>query len=138
MSGVSNPMADDASRLFHLTDSQFLHYFTTKFPQHTSFRLVHIPSKVIFSVTSALRRKMCPPESLLVEPAAPAPTGNSGHPSQLNWASVPFSKPSRTKYKSYKSSDDEFVPANLQQVMLPSSLEWLKITYGRLDRRSSQ
>ena len=138
ISGVSNPMADDISRLFHLTDSQFLRYFITKFPQHKYFRLVQMPSKVISCVTSALRKKMCPPESLLVEPAAPAPTGTIGQPSQLNWASVPFSKPSRTKYKSYKSSADEFVPANLQQAMLPSSLERLKITYGQLGRRTSQ
>jgi hypothetical protein len=137
ISGISNPMADDASRLFHLTDSQFLNYFLQKFPQHTSFRLVQIPSAILSCVTSALRKKMCPLESLLVEPAAPAPTGNSGHPSQLNWASVPFSKPSRTKYKSYKSSGDEFVLGNLQQDMLQSSLERLKITYGRLARRSS-
>ena len=138
ISGVSNPMADDASRLFHLTDSQFLHYFITKFPQHTSFRLVQIPSAILSCVTSALRKKMCPLESLLVEPAAPAPTGNNGPLSQLNWASVPFSKPSRTKYKSYRSSDDEFVLANLQQDMLQSSLERLKITYGWLGRRSLQ
>ena len=137
ISGISNPMADDASRLFHLTDSQFLNYFLQKFPQHTSFRLVQIPSAILSCVTSALRKKMCPLESLLVEPAAPAPTGNSGHRSQLNWASVPFSKPSRTKYKSYKSSGDEFVLGNLQQDMLQSSLERLKITYGRLARRSS-
>lgn len=138
ISGVSNPMADDASRLFHLTDSQFLHYFNTKFPQHNSFRLVQMPSKMISCVTSALRSKTCQPESLLVEPAAPVPTGASGQLSQLNWASVPLTKPSRTKYKSYKSSAGEFVQANLQQAMLPSSLERLKITYGQLHRRSLQ
>ena len=132
ISGVSNPMADDASRLFHLTDSQFLHYFITKFPQHNSFRLVHMPSKMISCVTSALHRKTCQPESLLVEPAASVPTGTSGHLSQLNWASVPLTKPPRTKYNSCKSLVD------LQQAMLPSSLEWLKITYGQLGRRSLQ
>ena len=137
ISGVSNPMADDASRLFHLTDSQFIQYFLTKFPQHTSFRLVQIPSAILSCVTSALRKKTCPVESLLVVPEAPVPIGNNGRPSQLNWASVPFSKPSRTKYKSYKSSADEFVPENLRQEKLQSSLERLKITYGQLARRSS-
>ena len=137
ISGVSNPMADDASRLFHLTDSQFIQYFLNKFPQHKSFRLVQIPSAILSCVTSALRKRTCPLESLLVEPAAPIPTGNSGPHSQLKWASVPFSKPSRTKYKCYKSSADEFVPANLQQEKLQSSLERLKSTYGLLARRSS-
>ena len=137
ISGVSNPMADDASRLFHLTDSQFIQYFITKFPQHNSFRLVQIPSAIISCVTSALRKRTCPVESLLVAPEAPVPIGNNGPHSQLNWASVPFSKPSRTKYKCYRSSADEFVPANLQQEKLQSSLERLKITYGQLARRSS-
>lgn len=137
ISGISNPMADDASRLFHLTDSQFLQYFHTTFPQHDSYRLVPLPSETLSCVTSALRRKMCPVESLLVVPPAPIPIGDNGTRSQLKWASTPFSKPSKTKYKSYKSSGDEFVLENLQQDMLQSSLDRLKITYGQLGRRSS-
>jgi len=137
--GISNPMADDASCLFHLTDSQFLQYFHNKFPQNEYFRRGPIPSKTLSCVTSALRKKMCPVESLLVVSQAPVPIGNNGHRSQLNWALSPFSQPSRTKYKSYKSLDDAFVLENLQQDMLQSSLDQLKITYGsKLGRCSSQ
>eukprot|EP00804_Cyclotella_cryptica_P015208 CCRYP_000735-RA/>CCRYP_000735-RA protein AED:0.27 eAED:0.27 QI:0/0/0/1/0/0/2/0/302 len=50
----------------------------------------------------------------------------------------PFSKPSRTKYLSYKSSDSEFVTANLHATKIQSSLDRLKITYGQLPRRSLQ
>ena len=137
ISGKSNPMADDASRLFHLPDSQFLSYFNNTFPQHTSFRHVHLNSPIVFAVISALRNKTCKAESLLVEPPPPRPTGKNGQRSQLNWASVPYSKPSKTRYRSYKSSDDEFVLGNLLQTKLPSSLERLKITYGQLARRTS-
>ena len=137
ISGVSNPMADDASRLFYMSDAEFLAYFNSTFPQVSSFHHVHLPPQVISSVISALRRKTCKAESLLVEPPPPIPTGKPGTASQLNWASIPYSKPSRTKYQSYKSSDEEFVPENLQQTKVQSSLERLKITYGLLARRTS-
>ena len=137
ISGVSNLMADDSSRLFHLSDAEFLLYFNSTFPQAESFHLVHLSPQVSSSVISALRNKMCKPESLLVEPPPPIPTGKPGTASQLTWASIPFSKPSKTKYLSYKSSADEFVPENLQQTKLQSSLERLKITYGQLDKRTS-
>lgn len=137
ISGSSNPMADDASRLFHLTDSQFLSYFNTTFPQHTSFRHVHLASQMTSAVILALRSKTCKAASLLVAPPPPIITGQNGRRSQLSWASIPYSKPSKTKYHSYRSSDDEFVLDNLQQTKLQSSLERLKITYGQLARRTS-
>ena len=137
ISGISNPMADDASRLFDMPDSNFLSYFNSTFPQVSSFRHVHLSPQVTSSVISALRRKTSKTESLLVEPSPPIPTGKSGTSSRLTWASTPYSKPSRTKYLSYKSSREEFVPENLLQTKLQSGLERLKITYGQLDRRSS-
>jgi hypothetical protein len=137
ISGSSNPMADDASRLFHLTDSQFLSYFNTTFPQHTSFHHVHLASQMTSAVILALRSKTCKAASLLVAPPPPIITGQNGRRSQLSWASIPYSKPSKTKYHSYRSSDDEFVLDNLQQTKLQSSLERLKITYGQLARRTS-
>ena len=134
--GPSNPMADDSSRLFHLNSSKFLTHFNTTYPQTASFRLWTPSRQVSSAVISALRRKPSTPESLLVEPVAPSPTGPSGKSSSLSWPSIPYSKPSRTKYQSYKSSDTEFVPANLQPMAIPSGLDRLKITYGPLDRRS--
>lgn len=136
--GKSNPMADDASRLFDLTDAQFLAYFNEQFKQAGSFRYVRLNSSVISSVTSALRRKVLPVDSLLADPLPVTPIGNNGPTSQLNWAAIPFSKPSKTKYLSYKSSCTEFVPADLQQTRIQSSQDRLKTTYGQLGRRSQQ
>ena len=137
ISGPSNPLADDASRLFHMSDSEFLHYFNTTYPQSKSFHY-WTPSKQLTSaVISALLRKACKPESLLVVPPPSKPSGKSGSPSPLTWASTPFSKPSRTKYTSYKSSPNEFDLANFQPAAVTSSLDRLKITYGQLDRRTN-
>ena len=136
ISGKSNPMADDSSRLFHLTDIQFLSHFNSQFPQNKSFHHVHLPSATISAVISALRMKTSPLESLLVAPPAPIPIGQPGSATPLTWASIPFSKPSKTPYLSYKSSSEEFEPELYQQAAIPSSLDRLKITYGRLDKRS--
>ncbi|KAL7508642.1 hypothetical protein ACHAXN_005688 [Cyclotella atomus] len=54
----------------------------------------------------------------------------------MTWASTPFSKPSKTKYLSYKSFDNLFVPENLQSMAIQSGLDQLKITYGQLHRHS--
>ena len=113
ISGKSNPLTDDASHLFHLTDSQFLEYFNNTFPQHKSFCHVHLPSQTFSTAISALHKKMCKPESLLVEPQQPAFTGASGPRSQLTLASVPYSKPSRTRYHPYKSLAAESIQDGL-------------------------
>ena len=135
--GLSNPMADDSSRLPHLSDSLFLSHFSSTFPQKQPWRLVHPQSQMLSAVISALRTKTSPRESLLVAPPVPIPIGLPGSATQLKWASTPYSKPSRTKYNTYRSSSEEFVPAFYQQHELQSSLDRLKITYGRLHKRSS-
>ena len=66
--GKSNPLANESSRLFFMTDSQFLAHLNSKFQQPLSFRLVQILSSVLSSVISALHRKTSNVESLLVNP----------------------------------------------------------------------
>ena len=136
--GKSNPLADDSSRLFYLNDTEFLTYLNSTFQQPLSFRLVQIPSKVVSSVISALHKKTCSAESLLADPLPQIHTGRSGQASSIHWASTPFSKPSKTKYQSYKSSSTEYVPAHHQPAEIQFGLERLKTTYGRLARRSWQ
>jgi hypothetical protein len=136
--GLSNPMADDASRLFHLTDSQFLSLFNTKHSlQSQSYKLVTLPSQMTSAMISALRMKRSNAECLQVEPRPPIHTGQSGSSSHLSWASTPYSKPSKTKYQSYKSSSDAFVPDDVLPTNVKSTLEQLKTTYSRLRKRSS-
>ena len=107
-------------------------------PQHASPQ-VWTPSKQVTSaVISALLRKQSNKESLLVNPPVLSPLGISGKCSQVNWASTPFSKPTSTKYHSYKSLPYEFNVGNYQPLEITSGLDWLKITYGTLHRRSSR
>ena len=135
--GQANVFADPASRLFHLSDSDFLDYFTATFPQKLSYRL-WTPRKQTFSaVISALRRKTSRMESALVAPAPPVATGDNGSYSQTSWPSIPFSKPSKTKYPSSKCSRVDFEPDNYPQANIPYALERLRITYGQLAKRSS-
>ena len=114
ISGKSNPLADDSSQLFYLSDSDFLTHLNTTFQQPLSFRLVQILSKVVSSVISALHRKTCSMESLLADLLPQIHTGKSGLVSSVHWALVPLSKPSKTKYRSYKSSSTEYVPEHHQ------------------------
>ena len=134
--GPSNPLADDSSRLFFLSDSQFLSHFNSEHQQTTSYQLWTPTLKVVSAVISALQRKRSPPESLLVVPPPAQAPGISGATTVLNWPSIPFSKPSKTPYLSYKSSSSEFDKETLQSTAMPFALEQLKITYGTLDKRS--
>jgi hypothetical protein len=136
--GLSNPMADDASRLFDLSNTNFLSHFNSKYPQSKSYKLVTPTLPMVSSVISALRKKRCNVESLLADPPPPAHTGTNGTSSPLTWASTPFSKPSKTKYQSYKSSSDAFAPEDLLPSNVRSSLGQLKTTYGQLPRRTLQ
>ena len=137
ISGPSNPIADSLSRKFSLNWSDQLADIMPFLPQH-ALPQVWTPSKqVISAVISALLRKQSNKESLLVAPPVQSPTGISGKSSQVNWASTPFSKPTSTKYHSYKSSLYKFDVGNYQPAAIPSGLDRLKITYGTLHRHSS-
>ena len=129
-------MADDASRLFHLSDEEFLTHFNHHYPQPTSYKIVHPRPELTSAVISALHRKTSNMESLLVELPPPAPIGDSGFSTAISWASTPYSKPSKTKYPSFKSSSIEFDPDLVQPINIKSSLEQLKSTYGQLHRRT--
>lgn len=54
IAGDNNKFADDASRLSHLTDSQFLRYFNVKYPQRLSWRLWTPPVELQQLLTSTL------------------------------------------------------------------------------------
>lgn len=135
--GKSNVLADAFSRDFHLSWSELYSQHSHLFPQNLGFQVWTPPPQLVSAIISALQRKQCARESVLVEPPAPSPTGASGKSCAVSWASTPFSKPSRTKLQSYKSSSTEFVPENLRPTEIKSGLDRLKITYGALPRRSS-
>jgi len=137
LAGKSNLLADAFSRDFHMTWSELYSQHAHLFPQNNGYQVWTPPPQLISGILSALQRKQCSRESVLVEPAAPSAIGTSGKSSVMNWASTPYSKPSTTKFPSFKSSSSEFVPENLQPTEIQSGLERLKVTYGVLRRRTS-
>ena len=134
--GRSNLVADSLSRDFDLNWSTLVSRLSHCLDQSAGFQVWTPTPQVVSGILSAMRKRQLRRESLLVEPSPPSHRGRSGSTSPLSWASTPFSKPSKTKYQSYKSSSKEFVRANLQPAEIPFGLDRLKITYGELRRRS--
>ena len=76
--GEANVMADDASRLQHLTDALFLTHFKQQYPQPTPWKLLHLPSATATELTSMLlcsSRKPPTPARPTVPGAASSATG---------------------------------------------------------------
>jgi len=79
--GHLNTMADDCSRLWHLTDAQLLTHFHLHYPQVGGWKLCQLPSKMQSVLISALRQRQLAPASYLPEPSPPTATGPCGQPS---------------------------------------------------------
>ena len=136
LSGPSNPLADALSRHFHLSNNALLTHLQSLSPQKQPFQMLRLKPSVVSSVTLALQKKQCRKESLLVVPKPPKQPGHNGKNSVLSWPSIPYSKPSKTKYQSYKSLDNVFEQESLHPKEIPSALDRLRITYGTLAKRS--
>ena len=137
LSGDLNRMADDCSRLWHLTDSNFLAYFNTTYPQRKPWRMCNLRPEMNSALISALRSRRSLPESWLNEPQPTPIFGNSpGNPTADLSASTPFSDPSAIRYQSYKSTSVESATAGLPYKGSTSSHVLLKRISGRLGRRS--
>ncbi len=137
LSGPSNPVADATSRDFHLSWQQLLTSLSPYLPKGASCQIWTLSSEMVSSVISSLQRKRSQPESLWVELRPPAQSGRSCRITVLNWALTPFSKPSRTRYQSYKSLHSKYALEHLHPTEISSSLDRLRIIYGTLHRRSN-
>ena len=136
--GRENLLADDASRLSHMSDADFLSHFNVNYPQKQPWLLYRPSPAILSSAISALRSKMSQPASFLLLPAPLQVTGSSGPPSVRPLASIlPFAR-SRTLSHTSKSlhsvtGADTSTPQDVLSVVAP----W-KVPYGALARRSRQ
>lgn len=125
--GPANVMADDASRLWDLSDEDFLTHFDSTYPQMRSWRFCHLQLPMLSAVTSALRRQRSNVELFLdatVPPTAPGKFGPGFAPSTVKTRSYPKSK---TSSPSSKSTPTESEPGKPPKVVSPSGLRpWLK------------
>ena len=87
--GPVNAMADDASRLWHLSDDELLSHFDASYPQNHSWRLLPLIPAVNAIVTGALSKKRATIASLTNATPQPPLLGPSGRPFVPAWASSP-------------------------------------------------
>ena len=134
--GPVNAMADDCSRLWHLSDTELLSYFDSHYPQPTPWQLCHPRTAMLSAVTSALCKTRSEPESFL---HAPMPQHNTGH---VGWPFVPRttwirgSQKWKTPFLSSRSSGRNIAMDAWPHAVTPSDLVQWRTPYVRWARRS--
>jgi hypothetical protein len=89
IAGMANGMADDASRMLHLSDSALLTHFNLRYPQASPWQLLTLPPSVNSALTGALFRRQ---PAHVYRTSAPPPgelPGRVGASSALAWRSTP-------------------------------------------------
>ena len=136
--GPLNRMADDASRLCHLTPTQFLSHFNQVYPQSLPWRLYTITPTMRSSVICALQHTTSPRESFLRAPAKPLRTGTPGPFFVKNYRLIlPFSKsktpsPSSRSLLGASATGSSTLPADKYAVK-----QWI-MPYAALGKRLRQ
>jgi hypothetical protein len=103
ITGVSNVMADDCSRLWELSDEDLLTHFRTHYPQSEPWQLCPLRPKMHSSLISALRKQRPEPESLLTTAIGAIKPGTFGPVSAAPSAWTPPSVKSPIQSTSSKS-----------------------------------
>ena len=103
IAGKTNAMADDASRLWHLSDAEFLAYFNATYPQSEPWQLRHLRSEMRSALTLSLLRKRATPPEILSEPSRETATSDGGRSSAKRTTSTPSSRTSMMPYPTSKS-----------------------------------
>ena len=111
IAGTANVMADDCSRLWHLTDEQLLTHFNLHYPQNLPWKQCTLRPEMNFALLSALQRKRQPPESFLLQLQKQKHGGSSG------WQNVPSGKLTQSKTPVLRT--------------LPTTLQHLPTKYGQ-------
>jgi hypothetical protein len=135
LEGVRNVMADDASRLWKLSDDEILTYFNARYPQTKSWQLHHLPPPVHSELISLLCRRKLQPGSLTNEPKPNEIIGKSGSTFVRTCASTQVSSTSATQSQSCKYSCDGSGTDALRPVVSKSQLDTLRTRYAPWARR---
>ena len=96
-------MADDASRLWNLSDNEFLTYFNSTYPQHISWTLCPPPKLMTSLLTSALLTEESNMASVRLALAKQPPPGASGPSSVLPSTPTRASATLTTPWSPYSS-----------------------------------
>jgi hypothetical protein len=128
-------MADDASRLWNLSNSQLLAHFEQHYPQSQPWQLRTLRPPMHSALTSALLRMRVAPELALNVPTHTMVPGPSGLPSVAPSTSTPFWRLSQMQSHTYKSLHSATAMAALPKMVSPSDLEQWRTPFVPLARR---
>ena len=123
--GPVNAMADDASRLWHLSDTAFLQHLNSHYPQNKPWQICTLRPEMHSALTMALQCKRSEPAQFLHALDPKTTPGFDGATIVTNWASIPcstmWSTPSRSsKSLPHAGAQDKLLPA----VTLSALAQW--------------
>ena len=135
MPGPVNVMANDASRLWHSSDSDLLTHFNSAYPQVLSWQMRTLSPGTAALLTGFLSRKYSRAVCLLNATPRPIPPGRCDRPSVPASASTPMaSAPTQFLFSSSLPSVTAMAP--LVPAVTPSGLGLWKTPYERWARRT--
>lgn len=132
--GTANVMADDASRLWHLNDTELLTHFLTHYPQACPWELHRLQPSTNSRLIGALSRQQPANASRLDAPMPVPPPGASG---QVFVTTYPLPPCHPTPSPSCKSSPNVCAPEPSAPVADPSALARWKTRSAPWGRRMS-
>ena len=135
MPGVTNAIADDLSRLWHLTDSQSLAHLNSLCPQKQPWRIVHLRPEMLASVTTALCASCPQPHLCLNDPKTKTVIGASGLTSVAPLACPRTHHPSRTSCLFSRCLPCDCDRENLHPAKKLSDLSKWRTSHAQLERR---
>jgi hypothetical protein len=135
IAGPSNCMADDASRLFSLTDHAFLSHFEQLYPQQQPWTLCCLPPGMNSALICALHKTRPEPLSYLSAPMPVTSLGPFGRPTVPPWAYRLSWKPSATPSLTSKSSPSATATADSPRARTASALAPWSRRYATSGRR---
>jgi hypothetical protein len=129
IAGVANVMADDASRLWSLTDAALLAHFESRYPQASPWQLLPLSPSTNSELIGALFKRRHKSASVPNVSTPPPPLGKSGPRSAKACQWPPITCP-RTPSLSCKFSHDAFGMAPSLPAVDPSGLARWKTRSG--------
>ena len=133
--GPVNAMADDASRLWHLSDTDLLTHFARTYPQATSWRLLPLTSDTSSALIGALSRRRQHSGFPANATPTPVPRGSYGKHSAPPYSSDHTPWEPVTPSPSSSCLLNDIAPDRLLPAATLSALGQWRMPYERLVRR---
>ena len=135
LSGPANQMADDASRLWHLSNDELLSHFNSHYPQNHSWQISHLRPAMLSALITALQCKRSAPASFLYGQPPVTHNGFDGLNIAAHWRSLQPWKMSPIPLPCSKSLHTDTALVPLPPVVTLSALVPWKMPSGPLARR---